>query len=517
MNSVIKANNDKMNRLVNVSQVRRANELDFFTDCNIRYHNYLNSPLSLNPNEDPNLQDVVTKAFIEQAQDPMNGVIARSTRLATDIKNMSQQQIKEDKKFIDNYFKRLDEIQKLGGYLIVAVEELKPENLSFFISNYDTFNINGTNERMRDRNMLLVAGWANLFDYFEDVKVEKGYNFRPTPNGEVCVLTQAIAFDIGGYAFQKYLHEKDYVIDDFLKEKNLFSDEFGRTWYTIYGEVDSTQVENGDILSLYVTDVPKKMDLSETFENGGITINSTLQPQYFLGGTIPSGDPNDPAQDTAIQIPQYKIENNKLSRWFIKPINTAAINRTPAYKAEVQAHIAGLFALASGDISVLSGYTNKNLKIDLPLGMNEVVTPELEKLYDSLSPEGKAGFVGNRYMFNRIGEGSETRISLVDAQKAFMMDLILDHNLDIKLIQEDVPGGPSMVKETLTDENAQGRDLIKALNDNNMPIPDFYKNMLGIKEWQAGMPLYYQKLKEEIRNLPEEKTPELQALIEQYS
>ena len=74
-----------------------------------------------------------------------------------------------------------------------------------------------------------------------------------------------------------------------------------------------------------------------------------------------------------------------------------------------------------------------------------------------------------------------------------------------------------MVKETLTDENAQGKDLIKALNDNNMPIPDFYKNMLGIKEWQAGMPLYYQKLKEEIRNLPEEKTPELQALIEQYS
>ena len=137
MNSIIKANNDKMNRLVNVSQVRRANELDFFTDCNIRYHNYLNSPLSLNPNEDPNLQDVVTKAFIEQAQDPINGVIARSTRLATDIKNMSQQQIKEDKKFIDNYFKRLDEIQKLGGYLIVAVEQLKPENLSFFISNYD--------------------------------------------------------------------------------------------------------------------------------------------------------------------------------------------------------------------------------------------------------------------------------------------------------------------------------------------------------------------------------------------
>ncbi len=128
--------------------------------------------------------------------------------------------------------------------------------------------------------------------------------------------------------------------------------------------------------------------------------------------------------------------------------------------------------------------------------MNEVVTPDLEKLYDSLSPEGKAGFVGNRYMFNRIGEGSETRISLVDAQKAFMMDLILDHNLDIKLIQEDIPGGPSMVKETLTDQTTQGKDLIKALNDNNMPIPDFYKNMLGIKEWQAGMTLYYQKLME---------------------
>ena len=114
---------------------------------------------------------------------------------------------------------------------------------------------------------------------------------------------------------------------------------------------------------MYITDVPSSMDLSKTFDNGGITINATLQPQYFLGGTIPSDDPNDPAQDTSIKIPQYKIENNKLSRWFVKPINTAAINRTPSYKAEVQAHVAGLFAVASGDISVLSGYANKNLKI----------------------------------------------------------------------------------------------------------------------------------------------------------
>ena len=107
--------------------------------------------------------------------------------------------------------------------------------------------------------------------------------------------------------------------------------------------------------------------------------------------------------------------------------------------------------------------------------------------------------------------------AIVDAQKAFVAQLIMDSNLDIKLIQEDVPGGPSFVKETLTDQTPQGQDLIKALNDNEMPLPDFYKNMLGITEWQTGLPLYYQKLPEETTSLPAERNDQINIFVEKYS
>ena len=119
MNTLIQAHNDKMNRLVNVSSERRVNELDFFTECSIKYRKYLNAPLALNPNEGKKLSDVIKDDFIQQAQDQEFGVIVRSTRLATDIKNMSQEQIKEDKKYIDQFFSRLDKIQKLDRKSVV--------------------------------------------------------------------------------------------------------------------------------------------------------------------------------------------------------------------------------------------------------------------------------------------------------------------------------------------------------------------------------------------------------------
>lgn len=517
MNEIIKAHNSKINRLVNVSQVRRANELDFFTDASIKYRNYLNSPLALNPNEGRNLQDIIVNTFLEQAQNQEDGVLVRQTRLATDIKNMSQEQVKEDKQYISTFFTRLTEIQQLGGYLIVAVEPVKPDNLPDFISSYDSLNINGTNERVKDNNMLMLAAWAGLFDYFDDVKVEKNFTFRETKNKEIAVLTQRIFIKIGGETFRKYLHKKPYIVEDFLSNRNIYINDIGEAYYIIYGEVDSTQTPDGDLLDLYITEVPARMDLGSTFDNGGIMVNGTLQPQYFLGGTIPSGDRNNPEQDTSIQIPMYKVIGNKVKRSIIKPINTSAINLTPAYKAEINNHVAGLFALASGNISVLSGYTNKKLGIDLPLGINEVATKELQRLYESLSPEGKASFVGNRYQFNTISKNSTQKISLVDAQKAFVTQLIMDSNLDIKLIQEDVPGGPSFVKEILTDQNAQGIDLINSLNENEMPLPDFYRNMLGVTEWQTGIPLYYQKLPEEVTNLPTERNDQVNQFVEKYS
>ncbi len=515
MNTLIQAHNEKMNRLVNVSSKRRVNELDFFTECNIKYRKYLNAPLAFNQYEGKKLSDVIREDFVKQAQDQEFGVIVRSTRLATNIKNMSQEEIKEDKKFIDQYFSRLDKIQNLGGFLVVAVENLRPNNLSNFISNYRNVNINGTNEKQKDRNMFMLAAWANLFDYFADVFVEKGFTFRQTNNGEIAVLTQRIKFLIQGETFKNYLHNKNYVVNDFLTNKNVTVNEIGEAYYNIYGEVDSTQVEDGDLISLYLSEVPKGMDLGKTFENGGIMQNATLQPQYFLGGKVMENG-TDLEQDTSIKIPIYNVKDNKLKRTFVKPINTVAINKTPAYNAEVNSHIAGLFAVASGDVSVLSGYTNKRLGVDLPLGMNEVVTEDLIAMYEMLSPEGKVGFVGNRYMFNTTGL-DQKRISLIDAQKAFLMDLILDSNLDIKLVQENVPGQPKMVKEVLRDDTKQGQDLIKALNDNEMPIPEYYKNMLGIKEWQAGMPVYLQVLPEEIKDLPSERTKEIEAFVEQYS
>ena len=59
--------------------------------------------------------------------------------------------------------------------------------------------------------------------------------------------------------------------------------------------------------------------------------------------------------------------------------------------------------------------------------------------------------------------------------------------------------------------------LIKALNDNEMPLPEFYKDMLGINKWQEGLPIYYQKLPEKVSELPAELDEQTAALIEQYS
>jgi hypothetical protein len=41
--------------------------------------------------------------------------------------------------------------------------------------------------------------------------------------------------------------------------------------------------------------------------------------------------------------------------------------------------------------------------------------------------------------------------------------------------------------------------------------------MLGITEWTAGMPLYYQRLPEEVKDIPTEQSEQMQRLIAQYS
>ena len=58
MNKLIKANIEKLNRLVDVSRTRRSAEMDFFTEASNKYRNFLNYPLATNPNEDKSLADI---------------------------------------------------------------------------------------------------------------------------------------------------------------------------------------------------------------------------------------------------------------------------------------------------------------------------------------------------------------------------------------------------------------------------------------------------------------------------
>ena len=41
--------------------------------------------------------------------------------------------------------------------------------------------------------------------------------------------------------------------------------------------------------------------------------------------------------------------------------------------------------------------------------------------------------------------------------------------------------------------------------------------MLGVTQWEAGMPVYYQKLPEEVRDVPEQQDERMAEMIAQYS
>ena len=297
-----------MNRLVNVSATRRSKELNFFTDASNKYRSYMSSSSSENPYEDNTLANIIKDYFIDLAQRPVEGVIATQTKLKLEVKNLGQSEIKQDKKFIKEYFDRLDKCITLGGYLAQAINTTSPQNLPQFISDYRSININGTNERAKDKNMFSMAAWSNLFDYYKDVRVEKNFYFRETASEEIVVFTQSMEFLVKGETFRKYLHNVPYVMDDFLRNKNIKYYN-GNMYYVIYNEVDSSQLDNNELLSLFISRVPESMDLQITFENAGITKNATLQPQFFLGGTIPSEDPNDVAEDTSVKIPIYNVSN----------------------------------------------------------------------------------------------------------------------------------------------------------------------------------------------------------------
>jgi hypothetical protein len=514
--NLIKAHNNTINRLVDISQRRQAQDLDMLTRSSINYRDAQFSPSSANENEDEKLNVKVINAFVDEAQ-RVGGIIEAQAKLNSQLPNLSNKEIKTLTNQKNDYFKRLEQIGQVGGYLNVATEELHPKNLSETMADWSQLNINGYNERSRDNNLFQALGWGNNFDYYKDVKAKKDFYFRPTKSGEKTVLTQDIYIDPLGKTFKDFLHNKPYIIDDFLANKNLEKDKTGKSWYKMTGEVDSEAAENGNLLNQFMSEVPAGFEVGNGFDNAGITIKGTLQPQYFLGGSAPSKDNETPEDDTAVQMPMYKLHGNKLGRSMTKFINTEAINSNPAYKSEVNAHTTGIFGIGGGNPGVLYGYANNRLGIDLPIGFFENVTPEEETLYHSLTPEEKTGYIGLREKFNNINKGSDQKIGLINAQKAWIMNRVLENNLDKKLPQPGVGNEPSIVKETLNDETEQSKEMIKFLNDNNMPIPEFYKVMLGIQEWQSGMPVFYQKLPEELKNLPKKMTPKLKELVKKYS
>ena len=510
--NILKAYNSTQRRLSSIANNRKVLESDFVTDISLLNQRALHSPSFTNQFKDPKLLQKITNAFKEEAQRD-GGVIWREMQLKNNAQNLSQEQIKRYKQENQNYFQRLDKLEKTGGYLMVGVEPVNPDNLYDFLGNIDSFRFNGTNERQKDYSMWQSMAWANNFDNTPDVKVKKGFRFvNEEGGGAESIFEQNVDVAIDSKWFKKYLHNKPYVMDDILAEKNVYRDEAGRAFYSIKGEVDSTQAESGDLLDLFISEAQPGMKTGTVWEEAGITKESSLQDQYYLGGSIRTNPEEE--EDTSLQLTTFEVQDNKLKRNNLKFINTEAINRNLAYNGAVGQEVEGLFANGSGNPPILYNYAVNNIGYDLPVGFFEEATDWEKAYYEGLSPAEKAGFMGNRYKFNTIGSRN---ISLINSQKAWFMDKILEKNLDTKLQESTASQEPSLVKEELTTKTKKGRDIIDFLNKNNMPIPEFYSKNLGINKWQAGMNVYYQMLPKGIRNIPDKLNPELQKLLKEYT
>ena len=510
--SVIQAANEATNKLISWSGARTAKETNFLTQRSLDYRHQMNSPHATNENVDPKLSATVIKNLTEEAD---KEIIFYQQQLKNNNQNLDQSTIKEYKSKVKNYFTKVDDLLNLGGFLNATVEDIKGENLPGFITSLKTTNFNGKNERERDLSMFMANGWANNFDTTGDVKVTKDYEYLPNDgDGSKAILKQKI--DVGMFTdtFKRYLKDQPYVMEDVLDNKNMVV-ENGKRYYRIEGELDSTLLENGDIFDVYMTDVPSKMKYGEVFENAGIPQAATLQPQFFLGGKPIDPEVDEPASNNFKTLPSFNVSKNKLYKSDLRFIDTDAINQNPAYQGALREEIEGLFGIGSGNPGVLYGYANNNLGIDLPVGFFEALTNDEKKYYKGLSATEQAGYMGNRYKFNTID--GKTPVSLINSQKAWIMEKLQNKALDIKLQEATSNNEPSFEKITLSDKNQKGRDIIKFLNDEGMPIPKDYKNTLGITEWQAGMATYVQKVPQGFKTLDKKLTPELKEIIKQYS
>jgi len=107
---------------------------------------------------------------------------------------------------------------------------------------------------------------------------------------------------------------------------------------------------------------------------------------------------------------------------------------------------------------------------------------------------------------------SKTPISMLDAQKAWFFFQLTENSLTRKLQEGfSYSNQPTFIKRYLTSDE-EDKLIIDHLNEFDMPIPEFYRVHLGIKEWQAGMIIYYQNIPMEIEEEEEELAVEADAV-----
>jgi len=516
---IIEAAHSTQNQLINTSKARKSQELDFLTDLSLQYRNKITSPHATNEDVDPKLTLKVVNDLTREAD---NSIIYYQTQLKHNAQNLSQPIIKEYNKRINDFYSKTDEIIKLGGWLDAAIEPMIGANLPNTINNLSTLNFNGKNEEERDTSMVSINGWANNFDYTPDVKVNKGYKYENENGESKTLLTQSVDVDMFSPTWSKYFDQKPYIMRNVVDGKNMvINPENNRRYYRFYSEIDNTLLSDGDIFDMYTTDVPEGMKFGDAFENAGITQESTIQPQYFLGGEVRDPDQEGAPADKFDELATYKVElgkdggSDKLWKDTVRFLDTNAIVGNASFQSELKGEISGLFALGSGNPGVLYGYANNNLGIDLPVGFFESLSRAEKDYYNSLPGPEQAAYIGNRYKFNTVD--GKTPISLVNSQKAWFMEQLTNKALDVKLNENTSANEPSFEKIILDDKDKNGRNIINFLNEKSMPIPNYYKNTLGIDRWQAGMPAYIQKIPDGFKPIPEKVEGKLAEMLAEYS
>ena len=277
---LLKAHNTNQEMLHSVSILRKANISNLLMRLSLQYRGFVNGPNTDNPYEDPKLNEKIIKDKIRELEEP-GGILQMQTILKSNAQNMPQREIKQMTQKIERYWKSLEEIEELGGALMVAVEDVLPKNLPIFISSLSKKNFNGVDEREMDLSVLMALAWGNCFDYTPDVKVDKSYYYDD--EGEKSVFTQTVAINMFSDIFQKHFKSQLYIMNDVREGKNIMLIQ-NTPYYIVKADVDSNQIKEDNFLSIYISESLSAFDVGTAWTNAGIEVEGNIQPQFFLGG-----------------------------------------------------------------------------------------------------------------------------------------------------------------------------------------------------------------------------------------